>query len=246
MTVSVWGMLFLLVVFLSNVIQCVTGFAGTVLAMPPSVLLIGDASAKAILNVLGAAASVGVLLPNFRKVNVREFLKIVGFMLPGIAAGYFINSALSGYTRLAHVLLGCVVIFFAVLNFVKHFQNGEMKRPGPVLSALILLGSGLIHGVFVCGGPLLVTYASRRFDDTLEFRATLSAVWIVLNGVMVFSHVKSGYFDAGTLWYLALSLFVLVFAVVLGNLIAKKLSRKAFLILSYALMIISGVSLLIK
>ncbi len=44
------NILFLIVVFLTNIIQCVTGFAGTVLAMPFSVMLIGLAPAKAILN----------------------------------------------------------------------------------------------------------------------------------------------------------------------------------------------------
>lgn len=32
---------FFIVVFISNVIQCITGFAGTVLAMPFSIMLIG-------------------------------------------------------------------------------------------------------------------------------------------------------------------------------------------------------------
>ena len=82
---------FLVVVFLTNIIQCVTGFAGTVLAMPFSVMLIGLASAKAILNVLGAAASVGVLCRSYRSVNKKEFLKMTGFLLPGIVAGYFLS-----------------------------------------------------------------------------------------------------------------------------------------------------------
>ena len=34
-------LLFLLVLFVSNVIQAITGFAGTVLAMPPSVICLG-------------------------------------------------------------------------------------------------------------------------------------------------------------------------------------------------------------
>lgn len=39
-------LLFLLVLFVSNVIQAITGFAGTVLAMPPSVYLLGLDHAK--------------------------------------------------------------------------------------------------------------------------------------------------------------------------------------------------------
>ena len=246
MAIKTQELLFLLIVLLSNIIQCITGFAGTVLAMPFSVILIGDESAKAILNVLGAAASIGVVIPGFRKINKKGFLKIVGFMLPGIIAGHFLSQMLASAVRVAHILLGSIVILFAILNFVKLFSKKEAKKPGPVLSAGILLGSGLIHGVFVCGGPLLVTYASRRFDDTEEFRSTLSAVWIVLNGIMIFSHWQSGFFDRQTLFLLAISLVILVAAVLIGNLIAKKLSKKVFLILSYVLMIISGLSLLIQ
>lgn len=45
-------LLFLLVLFVSNVIQAITGFAGTVLAMPPSVYLLGLDHAKVVLNVM--------------------------------------------------------------------------------------------------------------------------------------------------------------------------------------------------
>lgn len=240
------NILFLIVVFLTNIIQCVTGFAGTVLAMPFSVMLIGLAPAKAILNVLGAAASVGVLLQCHKDVNKQEFLKMTGFLLPGIIAGYFLSPYLMGAQKAAYMILGAIVIFFAVLNFVKLMAKKEAKAPGPALSAVILLASGLVHGVFVCGGPLLVTYASRKLTDTAEFRATLSATWIVLNGLMIVSDAMNGYFTLPTMKLLGLSLLVLIGAILLGNLIAKKLSKKAFLILSYALMLISGVSLFLK
>ena len=44
--------LFLIVLFVSNVIQAITGFAGTVLAMPPSAYLLGLAHAKVVLNAM--------------------------------------------------------------------------------------------------------------------------------------------------------------------------------------------------
>ena len=45
--------LFLLVILLTNIIQGITGFAGTILAMPPGLMLVGDPVAKPVLNVLG-------------------------------------------------------------------------------------------------------------------------------------------------------------------------------------------------
>ena len=50
--------LFLLVVFLTNIIQGITGFAGTMLAMPPSVMLVGFDTAKPILNALGLLSGI--------------------------------------------------------------------------------------------------------------------------------------------------------------------------------------------
>ena len=45
--------LFLLVILLTNIIQGITGFAGTILAMPPGLMLVGYPVAKPVLNVLG-------------------------------------------------------------------------------------------------------------------------------------------------------------------------------------------------
>lgn len=240
------NILFLAIIFLANIIQCITGFAGTVLAMPFSVVLIGYSAAKAILNVLGIAASVGIVLTNLGHINRKEFLKIISFMLPGVIVGFFLSGKLMEAQKIMYLLLGSVVVVFAVINAAKLFMNRPLKKPGKVFSAGILLAAGLIHGIFVCGGPLLVTYASQEMDDTEEFRSTLSASWIVLNGIMLFSDIKNGYFDKNVFVLLAIALVILVLSVFIGNAVEKHMSKKVFLILSYVLMLISGVSLLIK
>jgi len=48
----------LLIVLLTNIIQGITGFAETALALPLSVFVTDLATAKAILNVLGLLASI--------------------------------------------------------------------------------------------------------------------------------------------------------------------------------------------
>ena len=44
--------IFLIVLFIANIIQAITGFAGTVLAMPASMFLLGIDDAKVVLNVM--------------------------------------------------------------------------------------------------------------------------------------------------------------------------------------------------
>ena len=238
--------IFEIIVFLSNIIQCITGFAGTVLAMPFSVMLVGYDTAKPILNILGIAASIGVLLAERKSVNKKEFIKIISVMFAGIIAGMFLVSFFKGNASVLYKLLGTIVIIFALVNGIKFLKKKESGELNPVAAYAILIAAGVVHGMFVCGGPLLVTYASMKLKDTKEFRATLSAVWIVLNTVILFGDIGGGYFNSDVLVLTGVSLIVLIGAVRLGNLISKKLSKNVFLALTYILMLISGISLFVK
>lgn len=239
-------LLFLLVVFLSNIIQCVTGFAGTVLAMPFSLMLVGYSVAKPILNVLGIAASVGVVATNHKSINKKEFLKITLIMLSGIIVGIFISEHFTQYASTLYFALGITVTAIAFINMLKLFTKKDDRELPKAVSVILLLLSGLIHGVFTCGGPLLVAYASAKIKDNDELRSTLSSVWIVLNSLILLSDIREGYFVAHTVLLTLACIVILIFAVIIGNIISRKLSRKAFLILTYVLMLISGVSLMVK
>ena len=240
------NLLFLLVVFLSNVVQCVTGFAGTVLAMPFSVLLVGTETARPVLNAVAIAASVGVLLKTHRSVNKREFLKILAITLPGMIAGSVLRGFLATNGVLFMRLLGGLVVAFAVVNFIGFLRKKNIFGDGNAVGAGLLVLGGVAHGMFVCGGPLIVSYASVRLKDTNEFRSTLSAVWVVLNTLLLVSDAVSGSFTPDCIKLLGLSLVLLIFSIILGNKLAEKLSKNVFLVLTYVLMIISGAALLLK
>lgn len=237
---------FLLIVLLTNIVQCITGFAGTVLAMPFSIMLVGYDVAKPVLNILGLLASVWVVIFTFKHINRKELAKITVTMLAGMIAGFYLKRFFIGNESLLYKTLGIIVIVFAVMNAIKFYGKKEDRElPAPVSAALLVI-SGVVHGMFVCGGPLLVTYAGAKMKDKDEFRGTLSAVWILLNGVIFFTDIRSGYFTAPTIRLTLISVAVLVLALVIGNLISKKMSRGVFLQLTYLLMLISGVSLLVK
>lgn len=236
--------LFFIVVLLSNIIQCITGFAGTVLAMPFSLMLVGFDTAKPILNVLGIVASVGVVLTNRKGFNKKEFFKIILIMLVGMALGFVITKTVSINADVLYKILGVVVLAFVVIGIINSKAN-KKALPNAIM-LLVLIASGLVHGMFVCGGPLLVIYASEKLKDREEFRVTVSSVWIVLNSIIMFSDIKAGYFNARLFVLLAISIAILFVALWIGNLIFKKMNKQVFMIVTYALMAISGVSLLIK
>lgn len=238
--------LFYIVVLLANIIQCITGFAGTVLAMPFSVLLVGYDVAKPILNILGIAASVFIVAKDYKYINLKELAKIIGVMLIGIIGGFYLKDLIGTDGGLLYKILGAIVIIFAVINAYRFYTKKEDKDFPAVISAFLLIISGIVHGMFVCGGPLLVTYVSGKIKDKKEFRSTISAVWIVLNSVIMVTDIKAGYFDIKLLIMLAISIAVLIGSLVIGNIIYKRMSRSVFLQLTYLLMLISGISLLVK
>lgn len=249
-----WGaknLWFYLVVFASNVIQCITGFAGTVLAMPFSIMLVGFDVAKPILNVLGIVASVLIVVQKHAFVDKKELAKISGIMLLGMIPGALIVNHFSVSAGPLYKLLGIVVIGFTVLGIVRAKQQSKGTEPpvgrlhNAVLYGLLLL-SGVVHGMFVCGGPLLVIYANEKLKDSDRFRATVSAVWILLNTINLFTDAGAGRFNRNTILLLAVSVAVLFLAMLVGNLIYKHMNKKAFMALTYTLMAVSGVSLLVK
>lgn len=240
--------LFLIVVLITNIIQGITGFAGTVLAMPVSVMLVGFECAKPILNVLGILAGLYVVATSYKYINKKEFLKIVAVMVIGILVGVYIKSFFSGNAEVLYKVLGSVVIATALWGVYRTFikKNADEKPLNSVASYTLLISAGIVHGMFVCGGPLLVTYLAGRLRDKNEFRATISAAWVVLNTVVMFDDIRSGFFNIKLIELLAISAVALFAGMFIGNMLYKKMSKEVFMKITYVLIIVSGASLLVK
>ena len=232
---------------MTNIIQGITGFAGTMLAMPPSVMLVGFDTAKPILNALGLLSGIYIVAANRKSVNKKEFLKIVAVMSLGMLAGFALRSVLAGRERVMYIMLGAVVILTAVSGIYKTFlKKGGGHSHGKAVSAVLLIAAGVTHGLFVCGGPLLVSYMTGKVSDKQEFRTTLSACWIVLNGIILTDDIRAGLWNKNMLLLFCISAVMLFAAMFIGSMLCKKMSRRLFMKITYILLIVSGALLFIK
>ena len=103
-----------------------------------------------------------------------------------------------------------------------------------------------MHGIFVSGGPLLIGYLTKKLTDKREFRATISTVWIILNTIVLLDDMRSGFWNAELLLVLAVTLPFLLGGMKIGSILYSRMSQNTFMIITYILLFISGVTLLLK
>ena len=159
--------LFLLIIFSTNLIQGITGFAGTVLAMPFAIMIYGIDVAKPSLTILALLAGLLIAVRGYRHIVWKEFFKILVVMFIGVFIGEYIYSFLK--TELLLQIFSVFVIAVALMGLL-----GKKNRELPDLALdLILLLAGVIHGMFVSGGPLLIVYAVKKLPEKNQFRTTV-------------------------------------------------------------------------
>lgn len=240
--------LFYIIIFLTNVIQGITGFAGTILAMPPSLILVGYDVAKPILNVLGILAGVYVFVTQWKHVDWKQLKKVVIVMAIGIFGGFFLKNALAGYDAVLYKFLGIFVIFLAIHGFYSIYgqRQRDTKEKTSWKSMLLLIGAGIVHGMFVSGGPLLIGYLSNEIKEKTSFRATISTVWIILNSMILVQDICAGMWNAGLVMTQCISIPFLIAGMAAGSVLVKRMSQEIFMKLTYILLFISGILLMVK
>lgn len=247
--------LFLLVILLSNIMHGITGFAGTILAMPFGIMLVGYDVAKPVLNVLAILSGLYILLGRYKNVNWRELAKIVAVMAAGIFGGIYIRGLFIGREQLLYKALGIFVVVLALQGLYKSLRPAPAKvrtvsKPENGLSKLlldlVLVAAGIVHGMFVAGGPLLTSYMTKKEMDKETFRATISTCWVFLNSLILVSDIRAGLWTPYLLRLQLISIPFLLLAMWIGSKLVARMSQQLFMKITYILLFVSGISLLVK
>ncbi|MFI3207972.1 MAG: sulfite exporter TauE/SafE family protein [Eubacteriales bacterium] len=237
----------MIVILLANIVQGITGFAGTILAMPFALMLVGYGVCKPILNVLGLLSGIYVFYGNYKSVNWKELKKIVIVMLIGIIAGICVKDLFMDKEEVLYIALGLFIIYLAIKGLFFSEKETLEDVEGVVevkkASNFLLILSGFVHGIFVSGGPLLIGYLSKIIKEKIEFRATISTVWIFLNTIILFDDMRTGLWNLELGKWLLVSIPFLFAGMKIGTILYYKMSQELFMKITYILLFISGVSL---
>lgn len=235
----IYDFLFILIIFLSNIIQTITGFAGTALAMPLSLLIEGNDVAKPVLNLVALLVSCSVVLLHYRDIAWKHFLVILLSVGSGFGIGYLVE-LIPMEGKILLYIYGSIVILISILFFFLDFE--KISLPYWLMILFLFLG-GIMHKLYVSGGPFVVIYALHELKDKNQFRSTLSLLWIILNSMLFITHMTQGIFVPHTWILFAIGAGVTILSIILGTLIAPKLPKEVFLKITCILLFASGVTL---
>lgn len=224
------------IVLVTHGLEAITGFGCTVMALPFVTALLGLQQGVMLLAGLSWMLSLYMTATKWRQIQWRDLGWIV--LLTGLGLPFGVQ-AFSGISpALLKGLLGVFIVITASAQLYKALarQPAQHRLPAGVYPVLLFAG-GAIHGAFASGGPLVVLYAARRLPEKGMFRATLSALWLVLNSILLVSYVRANMLDAGFASGLGWMVPFLAAGIALGEWAHSRVNERLFNRLVFGLLL---------
>lgn len=234
-TAGLWAL-----VALSFLVEAAAGFGSMVVALTIGALFLPVDALLGLLVPVNLALSAYLVARGLRHVDWR-FLsrRVVPLMTVGLLVGTALTKGLDA--QVAKPAFGIFVVVVALWQLKSALGATTAPRPLPEVGRVAgLLGAGVIHGVFATGGPLAVFVSARELPDKHAFRATLSALWVVMNALVVPRLVQVGAVTGETLGQSALLLVPLAAGTFVGERLHAALDERTFRVAVAGLLVVAG------
>lgn len=237
-----WLWLLAIFVLFAYTVEAVTGFGSIVIALSLGALFLPVAELLPVLVPLNILMTGWLSTRLHRHIDWPLLLKrIVPLMLAGTAMGYLLLPWLN--ERWLKPLFGLLILWFAARELWRLYRNRAIQQRKWLVAPLIF-SAGISHGLFASGGPLLVYALAGTSLDKARFRATLIAVWFLLNSSLTVAFLMDGRLQPALPDILMLAP-LLPLGIWLGERLHHRVDETSFRKLVYGLLMVTGVVLLV-
>lgn len=229
-------------IFIAWTIEAMSGFGSIVIALALGALLLPIPELLPVLVPLNVAMT-SVLVWRLRAQVDRALLgrRILPLMAAGTLAGVALRDVLGGpWLKAGFALL---VLWFAGRELWRQWRGTPPPTHAAPVTGVLMGSAGITHGLFASGGPLLVYALAGQGLDKTRFRATLLAVWLLLNSGLALVFLWQGRL-LPALPQVALYLPLIVVGAWLGNRLHHGLDEARFRLAVYGLLLVTGLALL--
>jgi uncharacterized membrane protein YfcA len=227
----------------SYVIFGIAGFGAVLLAAPVLAHRMPLAAIVPLLAVLDVNAAVVNSVKLSEKVDWRELLWLVPWMIVGSIAG--VTMLVSLPANITVFALGVFITAYAVYGlWGAPAIRGHLGRMWSFPFGLV---GGLLSGMFGTGGFLYVIYLSLRLAEKDAIRATMSMLIGLAATTRLSLFVAAGvYADLKLLLLAAVSFPAMLIGIFLGHRITLRLTHAQFMRFLYLVLIGTGLSLVLR
>ncbi|MBI4194644.1 MAG: sulfite exporter TauE/SafE family protein [Betaproteobacteria bacterium] len=230
-----------LIVLLANIVFSISGFGLTLIAIPLLAHLFPIKFVIPMVVLLDVVSSLKQATKLRSGIYREELVPLLPFMLVGMVAGAFLLIRLPAETLL--LVLGILVLCYGVYYLLRHDSAFPLARwtVGP-----IGLFGGTISALFGVGAPLYVMYLTGRGATPDHIRATMPVIFSFTTVGRILLFAATGLFTGEILLAAALLVPAMLLGLHCGNRLHLNLSRDHLVRIIGGLLILSGISLLLR
>ena len=240
--ISPTGWLFgLATLLVAYFVRGIAGFGSGLIAIPLLALFLPLTVTVPLVVFLDYVASASQGLKDRAEIQWRQILPLLPFTAIGVLAGLHLFKTIDS-VMLAHAL-GVFVLLYALYTLL--ITSGEGKASALWAGPAGALG-GMVGTLFGTGGPFYVVYLKHRGLPKTQFRATFATIFLIDGAGRLTGYLAGGYFERDWMMLAALSLPVMGVGLYLGGQVHTNISQRAFQIAVSLLLMMSGISLLLR
>lgn len=222
-------------------IKGLCGFANTLVFTSILGFGVANVNISPVELLLGYPTNLILTWKNRNKLERKVYIPLALLVLGGSIPGAILLKSVD--VRHLKVFFGIVVILIAVEMFFREYQRTNAKDSN-LLLGIIGLMSGILCGLFGIGA-LLAAYVGRVTTTTDEFKANISAAFIVENTVRIFTYYLLGVFTLNSLKQTVILITFMIIGLFAGMESSKVLDERVIKKIVIVLLVISGVFLVV-
>lgn len=233
------------IAFGAFIVRGMSGFGAGLVAIPLLVFVLPIHTAVPMMALLVSVLFTFLTIRDRRDVIWGELKLLVPPTILGVIAGALLFKNLDSALLLR--LLGIFIIGFALYVLAVHHFGLPQIRCSQRWALLVGFVGATVDTMFGGGGgTLVVIYMHLRGIGKIQFRATAAVLWFFEMIARLAGYALSGYYTLSTLLLVALLLPVLWAGTYVGEHISNRISQETFSKVLAVMLLLSGVSVLLK
>lgn len=233
MGLLIFGML---TFFVSALLQALTGFGLSILAIPLITIVISPKVTVPILLIYSMIVNIAVLYSSRKFIDFSRIWLLLISGIIGIPLGTKLLLVVD--TNYLKLFIGILILGFGILLF-----KGVRKKLKHEKLGMIPIGfvSGIMGASISMSGPPLIIFLSNQNVEKQTFRASLALYFVLMNTFTIPIYIYNNLITPEVINYSLKFSPGLILGVILGNMFSHKIKEEHFRKFTLILLIILGV-----